>query len=128
MNSPGRFQLEAAVQSAHAARRLSGRTDWAAIVQIYDALLALTGSVVVEINRAVALAELDGPAVGLKVLDALQDDPRLAQYQPFWAARAELLARLGSTATAREAYTRAIGLEADPAVRRYLQGRLAVCS
>ena len=128
MSSPGRFQLEAAVQSAHAARRLSGRTDWAAIVQIYDALLALTGSVVVAINRAVALAEVDGPEVGLKVLDALQDDGRLAQYQPLWAARAELLARLGSAAAAREAYTRAIGLEADPAVRRYLQGRLAVCS
>jgi len=124
MSSPGRFQLEAAVQSAHAARRLSGRTDWAAIVQIYDALLALTGSVVVAINRAVALAEVDGPEVGLKVLDALQDDGRLAQYQPLWAARAELLARLGSAAAAREAYTRAIGLEADPAVRRYLQGRL----
>jgi RNA polymerase sigma-70 factor (ECF subfamily) len=84
--------------------------------------------VVVAINRAVALAEVDGPEVGLKVLDALQDDGRLAQYQPLWAARAELLARLGSAAAAREAYTRAIGLEADPAVRRYLQGRLAAYS
>ena len=107
---------------------MSGHTDWKAIVVLYDALLGLTGSVVVAINRAVALAEVDGLAAGLKTLDALQDDPRLAQYQPFWAARAELLARLGSTAAAREAYTRAIGLEADPAVRRYLQGRLAACS
>jgi RNA polymerase sigma-70 factor (ECF subfamily) len=127
MNAPGRFQLEAAVQSAHAVRRLSGRTDWLAIVALYDALLALTGSVVVAINRAVAIAELQGTAAGLASLDAVQDDRRLAEYQPYWAARAELLARLGSTAAAREAYTRAIGLEADPAVRRYLQNRLAAC-
>jgi RNA polymerase sigma-70 factor (ECF subfamily) len=126
--APGRFQLEAAVQSAHAARRLSGRTDWEAIVRLYDALFAITGSVVVAINRAVALAEVQGAAAGLAALDALQDDPRLAQYQPFWAARAELLARLGSRAAAREAYVRAIGLEADPAVRRFLQRQLAAAA
>jgi RNA polymerase sigma-70 factor (ECF subfamily) len=123
MRSPGRFQLEAAVQSAHAIRRLSGRMDWAAVVALYDALLAMTGSVVVAINRAVALAEVEGAAAGLAALDAVQGDARLAQYQPFWAARAELLARLGRREDAAEAYTRAIGLEADPAVRRYLQRR-----
>jgi RNA polymerase sigma-70 factor (ECF subfamily) len=88
MNAAGRFQLEAAVQSAHAARRLTGRTDWAAIVQLYDALLGLTGSVVVAINRAVALAGAGSAAEGLAALNALQDDARLAQYQPYWAARA----------------------------------------
>ena len=119
---PGRFQLEAAVQSAHAARRLSGRVDWNAIVALYDALLSLTGSVVVAINRAVALAEAEGANAGLAALDLL-DDARLAQYQPFWAARAELLARLERSAEAAQAYERAIGLEADPAVRRYLQRR-----
>lgn len=91
MDAPGRFRLEAAVQSAHAARRLAGRTDWAAIVELYDALLALTGSVVVAINRAVALAaHLNGPrgaAEGLAALDALKDDAQLAGYQPYWAAR-----------------------------------------
>jgi RNA polymerase sigma-70 factor (ECF subfamily) len=106
---------------------MSGRTDWAAIVALYEALFTLTGSVVVAINRAVALAEVEGADAGLAALDALQEDARLAQYQPFWAARAELLARLGSATAAREAYTRAIGLEADPAVRRYLQNRLAAC-
>jgi RNA polymerase sigma-70 factor (ECF subfamily) len=126
MRSPARFQLEAAVQSAHAIRRLSGRTDWSAIVALYDALLAMTGSVVVAINRAVALAEVEGAAAGLAALDAVQGDARLAQYQPFWAARAELLARLGRREDAAEAYTRAIGLEADPAVRRYLQRRAAM--
>jgi RNA polymerase sigma-70 factor (ECF subfamily) len=129
MGAPGRFQLEAAVQSAHAARRLTGRTDWAAIVELYDALLALTGSVVVAINRAVALAEyLNGPrgaTVGLAALDALGDDAQLARYQPYWAARAALLARMGRTQAATEAYQHAIGLESDPAVRRFLQAELS---
>jgi RNA polymerase sigma-70 factor, ECF subfamily len=124
----GRFQLEAAVQSAHAARRRSGATDWAAIVTLYDALLAMTGSVVVAINRAVALSEkLGGPggaAEGLAALDALKDDFQLAEYQPYWAARAALLSRTGDAQAAAEAYQRAIGLESDPAVRRFLQAAL----
>jgi RNA polymerase sigma-70 factor (ECF subfamily) len=123
MARPGRFQLEAAVQSAHAARRMSGKTDWSAIVALYDALFTLTGSIVVAINRAVALAELQGAGAGLAALDALKDE-RLNQYQPYWAARAELLGRLERRAEAGQAYERAIGLEADAAVRRYLQGRL----
>jgi RNA polymerase sigma-70 factor (ECF subfamily) len=127
MGAPGRFQLEAAVQSAHAARRLTGRTDWAAIVALYDALLALTGSVVVAINRAVALAHLNGPrgaAAGLAALDALEGEAQLAEYQPYWAARAALLARTGRAQAAAEAYRRATGLESDPAVRRFLQAAL----
>ncbi|MBV9190121.1 MAG: RNA polymerase subunit sigma-70 [Betaproteobacteria bacterium] len=123
MSSPGRFQLEAAVQSVHAARRKAGVTDWAAIVALYDALYSLTGSIVVAINRAVAIAEVEGAGVGLAILDSIQGDARLAQYQPFWAARAELLARLGDLKAAEAAYEQAIGLEADGAVRRYLQKR-----
>ena len=125
MHTPGRFQLEAAVQSAHAARRRSGRTDWAAIVELYEALLRITGSVVVAINRAVAIAEARGAAEGLAALDALQADARLVQYQPYWAARAALLVRTGSAAAAAEAYRRAIGLESDPAVRAFLQRELS---
>jgi len=79
----------------------------------------------VAINRAIALAETRGPAVGLDALAALADDARLAEYQPYWAARAELLARKGEAAAASEAYERAIGLESDPAVRRFLQKRRA---
>jgi RNA polymerase sigma-70 factor (ECF subfamily) len=123
MRRIGRFQLEAAVQSAHAARRVTGRTDWAAIIDLYNALLAETGSPVVAINRAVALAELRGAAAGLSALDALADDRRLAEYQPYWAARAGLLARDGDGEAADQAYERAIGLESDPAVRRFLQKR-----
>jgi len=113
------------VQSAHAARCRSGRTDWAAIVELYEALLRITGSVVVAINRAVAIAEARGAAEGLAALDALQADARLAQYRPYWAARAALLARTGSAAAAAEAYRRAIGLESDPAVRAFLQRELS---
>lgn len=123
MNAIGRYQLEAAAQSAHAVRRLTGRTDWAAIVQIYDGLWAISASPVVAINRAVALAEARGPAAGLAALAALANDARLADYQPYWAARAELLARTRQVDAAEQAYQRAIGLESDPAVRRFLQRR-----
>jgi RNA polymerase sigma-70 factor (ECF subfamily) len=119
----GRYQLEAAVQSAHVERRKTGRTDWKAIEQLYGALAAITGSPVVAINRAIAIAEARGPAAGLKALDMLSGDARLAEYQPYWAARAGLLARAGVAADAAQAYDRAIGLEADPAVRRFLQKR-----
>ena len=119
----GRYQLEAAVQSAHVIRRRTGRADWVAIAQLYDALLALTASPVVAVNRAVAVAETRGAAAGLAALDELAGDPRLADYQPYWAARAGLLARLPDLLQADAAYQRAIGLEADPAVRRFLQTR-----
>ena len=121
----GRFQLEAAVQSAHAARREGGNTDWAAIEQLYAALEALTGSPVVAINRAIAAAHAHGAAAGLAVLAGLEGEARLADYQPYWAARADLLTQSGDFSGAAAAYERAIGLERDPAVRRFLQQRLA---
>jgi RNA polymerase sigma-70 factor (ECF subfamily) len=120
---PGRYQLEAAIQSVHVSRRRAGRADWPAIAQLYDALLALTGSPVVAINRAVAIGETHGAAAGLAALDAIAVEPRLVDYQPFWAARASLLARLPDVPQAELAYERAIGLEADAAVRRFLQDR-----
>jgi RNA polymerase sigma-70 factor (ECF subfamily) len=121
----GRFQLEAAIQSAHAHRRRSGETDWAAIVRLYDGLLQLTGSVVAALNRAVAVSRLKGPEAGLDALDAIAPDERLFDYQPYWAARADICQRAGRRAEAEAAYVRAIGLEADPAVRASLQDRLA---
>jgi RNA polymerase sigma-70 factor (ECF subfamily) len=121
----GRYQLEAALQSAHAVRRAGGKADWPAIVQLYDALVALTASPVAAINRAVALARMQGAEAGLAALDLVADDARLAEYQPYWAARAELLAQAKRMDDARKAYSRAIGLENDPTIRRYLQGRLA---
>jgi RNA polymerase sigma-70 factor (ECF subfamily) len=121
----GRFQLEAAVQSVHAGRRISGRTDWHAILELYDGLLALAHSPVVAVNRAVALSETAAPASGLAALDEFAQDPRLAGYQPYWAARAELLARLGRRGIADAAYAQAILLEPDTAVRRFLEQRRA---
>jgi RNA polymerase sigma-70 factor (ECF subfamily) len=120
----GRFQLEAAVQSAHIVRRQTGRPDWPAILHLYSGLMALTGSPVVAINRAVALAEIKGAQAGLAQLDTLAADPRLAAYQPYWAARAGLLARVGAVEDAAAAYRQAIGLEADPAVRQFLRGQM----
>ncbi len=121
----GRYQLEAAVQSAHAVRRITGRSDWAAIERIYETLAALIDSPVVTINRAIAVAETKGPAAGLALLDSLALDAQLGQYQSYWAARAFLLARVENRSEADQAYEMAIGLEPDPAVRRFLQRRRA---
>ena len=120
----GRYQLEAAVQSAHVIRRVTGHPDWTAIAQLYAVLAELTGSPVVDVNRAVAVAECEGAARGLEILNGVAADPRLQRYQPYWAARAHLLHHSGAADTINEAdaaYAQAIGLELDPAVRRYLQ-------
>ena len=124
MGSLGRYQLEAALQSAHVMRKRTGSDNWAEIVQLYDALLAISGSPVVAINRALAVAETHGAASALRALDEVADDARVAEYQPYWAARAELLAKMGSHEEARKAYELAIGLERDPSVRRFLQERM----
>ena len=124
----GRYQLEAAVQSAHVIRRNTGKPDWIAIERLYDALVAITGSPVVAINRAVAVAETRGPLAALAALDELKDDARLSEYQPYWAARAGVLAQLGDVAAADLAYERAIGLEREPSVRHFLQQRREVSS
>lgn len=117
----GRFQLEAAIQSAHAVRAHKGASDWQAIAGLYDALWQLTGSPVVAVNRAVAIGRSTDAANGLSALEQISSDKRLQQYQPYWAARAGLLAQAGRTTDALEAYQHAIGLETDAAVRRFLQ-------
>lgn len=124
----GRFQLEAALQSAHVYRRRMRRPNWGEVVQLYDALLALMASPVVAVNRALALAERDGPQAALDALAPYAEDPRLSDYQPYWAARADLLARAGATLEALRAYELAIGLERDPAARRFLQRQCAALS
>jgi RNA polymerase sigma-70 factor (ECF subfamily) len=121
----GRYQLEGALQSAHVHRRRTGVANWSEVVALYDALLALSGSPVVAINRALAIAEMHGAAAGLAHLEQVSRDPRLTEYQPYWAARAQLLSRNGECPEARHAYDIAIGLERDPAVRRFLQQRQA---
>ena len=123
LGSIGRYQLEGALQSAHVYRRRTGQDNWTAVVQLYDALWALSGSPVVAINRALAVAELHGAGAALAAMPEAATDARLTEYQPYWAARAELLAKTGAHAEARQAYEIAIGLERDPAVRRFLQQR-----
>lgn len=123
MNSIGRYQLEAAIQSAHVERRRSGCANWQALVRLYDGLVAITGSPVAALNRALAIAEIEGAAAGLAALDGVQTDSRMMEYQPYWAARAELLARSGAWSDARHAYEIARGLECDPSMRQYLERR-----
>ncbi|MGH9658881.1 MAG: DUF6596 domain-containing protein, partial [Bryobacteraceae bacterium] len=123
LGSLGRYQLEGALQSAHICRRRTGHANWAAVLQLYDALSALTGSPVVAINRALAIAEIEGAGAALEAIEEAAGDARLAEYQPYWAARAELLTRTGAYGDARQAYEIAIGLERDPAVRRFLERR-----
>ena len=119
----GRYQTEAALQSAHAHRRLSGVANWPEIVQLYDVLFGITGSPVVAINRALAVAETEGATVALNAIKRLAADTRVESYQPYWATRAELSARTGAYEESRRAYEIAIGLEQDPAVRRFLERR-----
>jgi len=117
------YQLEGALQSAHVCRRRTGHANWAEVVQLYDALFAMVGSPVIAINRALAIAELHGAGAALECMEEVAADARLTEYQPYWAARAQLLAKTGAHSEARQAYEIAIGLERDPAVRRFLQHR-----
>ncbi|WP_394887361.1 RNA polymerase sigma factor [Mesorhizobium sp. AaZ16] len=119
----GRYQLEAALQSAHVHRCRTGRNNWRDVLQLYDAILVLTGSPVAAVNRALAIAELQGADAGLKAMPEASPENRLNEYQPYWAARAELLARNGAAAEARHAYDIATGLSSDPAIRRFLLKR-----
>jgi RNA polymerase sigma-70 factor (ECF subfamily) len=124
MRKPGRFQLEAAIQSAHASRARTGATDWEAIAGLYDALLALTGSRVVAVNRAIAVANARGAAAGLKLLEEVEAEGSLAGYQSYWAAKADLHARIGDRENAAASYNMAIGLETGEATRAFLLERL----
>jgi len=119
----GRYQIEAAIQSAHMARCWSGRDTRRAILALYDHLLAFTGSPVAALNRAVALAAVEGPAAALDQMGPLASDKRMLGYQPYWAVRGHLLAETGRKAEAHEALTVAIGLSTDEAVKRYLDGK-----
>ncbi len=128
MKKRGRFQLEAAIQSAHSVRRFQAKADWRAINQLYTQLYQITASPVVAINHAVALAEIASPQIALAQLDQLIQDEnlktRLEQYQAYWAANAHLQSACGNVSAAIHAYQRAIGLCTEPAARRFLQNRL----
>jgi len=118
----GRFQLEAAIQSVHAERARSGRTEWTAIVSFYEQLTRTSPTLGTRTGHAAAVGEANGPEAGLAMLDGI-DRNDVSGYQPYWAVRAHLLQRLGKPSEAAEAFGRAIGLAEDPAVRRFLVQR-----
>ena len=121
----GRYQLEAAIQSVHIRRALTGRTDWAEIVILYEGLLRYAPSLASQTGYAAALTEAGRPNDGLAVLDAM-DASRMSDYQPFWAVRAHILACLGDGDLAYAAYDRAIGLSRHNAQRDFLRGKQAM--
>jgi RNA polymerase sigma-70 factor, ECF subfamily len=120
----GPYALQAAIAAAHAAAPTAAATDWDRIVGLYDLLARADPSPVVELNRAVAVAMRDGPAVGLALVDAILERGQLDGYHLAHAARADLLRRLGRTAEARAAYRRALELARQEPERRFLRRRL----
>jgi RNA polymerase sigma-70 factor (ECF subfamily) len=122
--SLGRFQLEAAIQSVHAGRARTGRTEWPEIALLYAGLIQIAPGIGSLVGRAVALAQAGQPAAGLAALDAIPPD-RIVSYQPYWAARGHLLHLLEQTDEARQAWERAAGLTDDPALRQYCARRAA---
>jgi RNA polymerase sigma-70 factor (ECF subfamily) len=123
-NQPGPYQIQAAIAAVHANAPRSADTDWSQIVTLYDLLVAQRPNPIVAMNRAIAVGELHGPEVGLEALDAI-DPTTVASYQPFHAARADLLARCGQAQLASIAYRRAIELSGNQPERRFLQLQLA---
>ena len=116
---PGRFQLEAAIQSVHAERAQTGRTDWEAIALFYRQLIQLSPTIGVRVGYSAAVAEAEGSEAGLAILDTIASDAT-SHYQPYWAVRAHLLQALGKSDEASAAYDRAAGLTEDSAVREFL--------
>jgi RNA polymerase sigma-70 factor (ECF subfamily) len=121
----GAYTVQAAVAAVHASAPSAAATDWRQIAALYDALLALNPSPVVELNRAVAVAMRDGPAAGLALTDAILDRGDLDDYHLAHAARADLLRRLGRRDEARRSYERALTLAQQEPERRFLRMRLA---
>jgi RNA polymerase sigma factor (sigma-70 family) len=123
----GPYALQAAIAACHARARTGAETDWRAIVALYDALAELTGSPVVELNRAVAVAMAFGPAAGLELVDALADEPALRGYHLLPAVRGDLLVKLGRLAEARIELERAAELAQNERERKLLWARARAC-
>jgi RNA polymerase sigma-70 factor (ECF subfamily) len=120
----GPYTLQAAIAAVHATAERAADTDWAHIVALYDVLLRVDPSPIVELNRAVAVAMRDGPQAGLAVIDAMLARGDLADYHFAHSAKAELCRRLGRRDDARAAYTRALELARQAPERRFLERRL----
>jgi predicted RNA polymerase sigma factor len=123
LGRPGRFQYEAAIQSAHCARATQGRVDCHALQKLHRAVLRVAPSLGAAVASAAVDGVVDGPDAGLRALDAIID-PAVERFQPAWTTRAHLLAEAGRAADAAEAYRRAIDLTTDQSVAAYLSRRL----
>ena len=125
-NRPGPYQLQAAINAVHSDAERASATDWKQILQLYDQLIAMTPNPVVALNRAVAVAEVEGPDAALRVVDALDLDHHqdLDRYHLFHAIRADLLRRLGRRADAAAAYRAAMARSQNAAERDFLERRL----
>jgi RNA polymerase sigma-70 factor (ECF subfamily) len=121
----GTYTVQAAISAVHADAATAAATDWARIVALYDVLARMVPSPVVELNRAVAVAMRDGPAVGLAIIDALLARGDLSDYHLAHAARADLCRRLDRKGEARQSYRRALALARQEPERRFLENRLA---
>jgi len=121
---PGPYVLQAAIAAVHAGSPAARATDWGRIVALYDLLVSVAPSPVVELNRAAAVAMRDGPAAGRDLIEDILARGELRDYQPAHAARAELCRRLGRNAEARASCERAIALVQQRSLRRYLEQRL----
>jgi RNA polymerase sigma-70 factor (ECF subfamily) len=119
--APGRYQILAAINAVHTSARHVRDTDWWQVVALYDQLIRLDPSPIVALNRAIAVGELDGPAVALSTVDRLVD--QLAGYHAYYATRADLLRRLGRNQESRVAYDKAIQLAGNTAETAYLTRR-----
>jgi RNA polymerase sigma-70 factor (ECF subfamily) len=120
----GPYTIQAAIAAVHACAPIASATNWGQIVELYDALLQLEPSPVIDLNRAVAVAMRDGPEAGLALIDGIMGEGDLADYHLAHAARAEMCCRLGRTADARQSYERALALANQEPKRRFLQERL----
>jgi RNA polymerase sigma-70 factor (ECF subfamily) len=125
---PGPYAIQAAIAAVHAGAAEPGVTDWSEIVGLYDLLVTMEPSPVIELNRAVAVAMRDDPASGLALVDAILARGDLAEYRLAHAARADLCRRLGRTTDARVSYERALALTRQEPERRFLERRLAELS
>jgi RNA polymerase sigma-70 factor (ECF subfamily) len=119
----GRYQLEAAIQSAHAGRARTGRTDWESIALLYEGLVSLAPGIGALVGRAAAVAEARDAATAWSLLQMIPAEA-VASYQPYWALAAHLLKRLGQTTQSADAYRRAIGLSEDSALRAFLTAQM----
>jgi RNA polymerase sigma-70 factor (ECF subfamily) len=120
----GSYTLQAAIAAVHAQAESVAATDWRQIVSIYDRLLRIQPSPVVQLNRAVAIAMCDGPEVGLAQIDAVLEHGELANYYLAHSARADMYRRLGRTAEARSSYEKALTLTQQEPERQFLQERI----